>query len=143
MVQMKHVFEAQLAACANSRTRHGPYITLCMLFCRILSALLAIERSLLHLIPIYIRQPTQPDAMLVRAPKSFVVADLAIPPSCVAAGALHSKTKNILSRDIGTWEVNTAFQSKHIEFGDWITLFTLCLAPVIAHLLSGVPEPST
>jgi hypothetical protein len=35
-----------------------------------------------------------------------------------------------------------SYQSKDIEFSDWIFLFTLCLAPLIAHIVSGAPHPS-
>ena len=34
-------------------------------------------------------------------------------------------------------------QSGNIKFTEWIELFTLCLAPLVAHLIAGVPEPST
>ncbi|CAJ2502542.1 Uu.00g099360.m01.CDS01 [Anthostomella pinea] len=34
------------------------------------------------------------------------------------------------------------YQSGDIIFADWITLFTLCLAPLIVHVLSGAPRPS-
>ncbi|KAF2674486.1 hypothetical protein BT63DRAFT_435588 [Microthyrium microscopicum] len=33
------------------------------------------------------------------------------------------------------------YQSQGIAFGDWITLLTLCLAPVVAHILAGTPSP--
>ncbi len=33
------------------------------------------------------------------------------------------------------------YQSSGVNFSDWIELFTLCLAPLIAHLVAGVPEP--
>jgi hypothetical protein len=32
-------------------------------------------------------------------------------------------------------------QSGEIDFSDWITLFTLCLAPIAAHIIAGVPTP--
>lgn len=32
--------------------------------------------------------------------------------------------------------------SRCINFTEWITLFTLCLAPLIAHIASGTPPPS-
>ncbi|KAH9905300.1 hypothetical protein F4778DRAFT_802788 [Xylariomycetidae sp. FL2044] len=42
-----------------------------------------------------------------------------------------------------TYELDTIkFQSQDITFSDWITLFTLCFAPLIAHVLSGAPRPS-
>lgn len=34
-----------------------------------------------------------------------------------------------------------AFQSQDIEFSDWISLLTLCLAPLVAHIFVGAPEP--
>lgn len=33
-------------------------------------------------------------------------------------------------------------QSLHTDFADWVSLVTLCLAPLIAHLAAGVPQPS-
>ena len=32
------------------------------------------------------------------------------------------------------------YQSKGLSFNDWISLFTLCFAPLIAHVLAGVPK---
>ncbi|OTA92429.1 hypothetical protein M434DRAFT_21880 [Hypoxylon sp. CO27-5] len=34
------------------------------------------------------------------------------------------------------------YQSQGISFEDWISLFTLCLAPLIAHIAAGTPQPS-
>ncbi|KAI1409234.1 hypothetical protein F5Y13DRAFT_182133 [Hypoxylon sp. FL1857] len=34
------------------------------------------------------------------------------------------------------------YQSQGIAFEDWISLFTLCLAPLIAHIAAGTPQPS-
>ncbi|RYP69382.1 hypothetical protein DL771_006139 [Monosporascus sp. 5C6A] len=34
------------------------------------------------------------------------------------------------------------YQSQDITFATWITLFTLCLAPLVAHIVAGVPQPS-
>lgn len=34
------------------------------------------------------------------------------------------------------------YQSQDISFSDWITLLTLCFAPLIAHIFSGAPSPS-
>jgi hypothetical protein len=31
------------------------------------------------------------------------------------------------------------YQSSGLTFNDWVSLFTLCFAPVIAHVLAGVP----
>ena len=31
------------------------------------------------------------------------------------------------------------YQSQSISFGDWMLLLTLCFAPLIAHLVAGVP----
>lgn len=33
------------------------------------------------------------------------------------------------------------YQSHTIDFSDWATLLTLCLAPLIAHVVAGVPPP--
>ncbi|KAI1777377.1 hypothetical protein F4818DRAFT_410092 [Hypoxylon cercidicola] len=35
-----------------------------------------------------------------------------------------------------------AYQSSQISFTEWISLLTLCLAPLIAHIAAGVPQPS-
>ncbi|CZR67769.1 uncharacterized protein PAC_17668 [Phialocephala subalpina] len=34
------------------------------------------------------------------------------------------------------------FQSHGISFSDWVTLLTLCLAPLVAHIAAGVPPPT-
>ncbi|KAH6648441.1 hypothetical protein BKA67DRAFT_661416 [Truncatella angustata] len=34
------------------------------------------------------------------------------------------------------------FQSRGISFPEWVSLFTLALAPLIAHIIAGAPEPS-
>lgn len=34
-----------------------------------------------------------------------------------------------------------SYQSQGILFADWISLLTLCLAPLIAHIVSGAPRP--
>ncbi|KAF5018606.1 hypothetical protein F66182_9398 [Fusarium sp. NRRL 66182] len=34
------------------------------------------------------------------------------------------------------------YQSQNVERTDWITLLTLCLAPLIAHIVAGAPSPS-
>ncbi|KAI1205531.1 uncharacterized protein F4807DRAFT_281726 [Annulohypoxylon truncatum] len=33
-------------------------------------------------------------------------------------------------------------QSGHITFTEWCSLFTLCLAPLVAHIAAGFPQPS-
>ncbi|KAI6091692.1 hypothetical protein F4821DRAFT_255003 [Hypoxylon rubiginosum] len=47
------------------------------------------------------------------------------------------------------WSSNTtfyihpiAYQSCKISFTEWVSLLTLCLAPLIAHIAAGVPQPS-
>ncbi|KAK4442027.1 hypothetical protein QBC34DRAFT_419355 [Podospora aff. communis PSN243] len=35
-----------------------------------------------------------------------------------------------------------AYQSGDLSFSQWMTLFTLCLAPIIAHIIAGAPEPT-
>ena len=35
-----------------------------------------------------------------------------------------------------------SFNSGSISFTDWITLLTLCLAPLLAHIVAGAPEPT-
>ncbi|KAH8881135.1 hypothetical protein GQ53DRAFT_888841 [Thozetella sp. PMI_491] len=37
---------------------------------------------------------------------------------------------------------NIVNQSSNINFSEWVSLFTLCLAPLIVHVLAGAPEPS-
>ncbi|KAH8648652.1 hypothetical protein BX600DRAFT_475582 [Xylariales sp. PMI_506] len=36
----------------------------------------------------------------------------------------------------------TVYQANGIGFADWISIFTLCTAPVIAHIIGGVPPSS-
>jgi hypothetical protein len=45
------------------------------------------------------------------------------------------------NRGLGQETFVLDYQSGDNNFADWITLLTLCLAPVIAHLVAGVPEP--
>ncbi|KAI4601669.1 hypothetical protein KJ359_011800 [Pestalotiopsis sp. 9143b] len=37
---------------------------------------------------------------------------------------------------------NLRVQSQDISFADWVSLLTLCLAPLVAHILAGAPSPS-
>jgi len=34
------------------------------------------------------------------------------------------------------------YQSQHITFPEWLLLWTLCLAPLIAHIVAGTPQPT-
>jgi hypothetical protein len=34
------------------------------------------------------------------------------------------------------------YQSQHINYEEWIDLITLCLTPLIAHIIAGVPSPT-
>lgn len=34
------------------------------------------------------------------------------------------------------------YQSRDISFSDWVSLITLCLAPLVAHVAAGAPQPS-
>jgi hypothetical protein len=45
---------------------------------------------------------------------------------------------------MGSFRIDTsyAYQSQGTSFSDWISLITLCLAPLIAHLIGGVPTPT-
>jgi hypothetical protein len=36
--------------------------------------------------------------------------------------------------------VNVTYKSEDIGFSEWISLFTLCLAPLVAHVYAGTPE---
>lgn len=38
--------------------------------------------------------------------------------------------------------VSFNYQSQEIHFNEWIELITLCLAPLIAHIIAGVPSPT-
>jgi hypothetical protein len=38
-------------------------------------------------------------------------------------------------------QFNFADQSSTINFGDWISLLTLCFAPLLAHVIAGAPRP--
>ncbi|ETS85263.1 hypothetical protein PFICI_03288 [Pestalotiopsis fici W106-1] len=40
------------------------------------------------------------------------------------------------------WTYPFHYQSSDISFQEWISLFTLCLAPFIAHVFAGAPRPS-
>ncbi|KAF3012880.1 hypothetical protein E8E14_011559 [Neopestalotiopsis sp. 37M] len=37
---------------------------------------------------------------------------------------------------------NLRVQCQDISFSDWVSLLTLCLAPLVAHILAGAPQPS-
>jgi hypothetical protein len=37
--------------------------------------------------------------------------------------------------------IQFSYQSQSIQFTEWISLLTLCLAPLIAHIIAGVPTP--
>lgn len=37
--------------------------------------------------------------------------------------------------------VEFSYQSRSINFSEWVSLLTLCLAPLIAHIIAGVPNP--
>src|ERR1700744_5907690 len=52
-------------------------------------------------------------------------------------------TRSVRRRALGTYKFIFGYNSQHININDWISLFTLCLAPLIAHLVAGVPEPGT
>jgi len=39
----------------------------------------------------------------------------------------------------GTKILSPTYQSSHLTFNEWVTLYTLCLAPLIAHIVAGVP----
>lgn len=36
--------------------------------------------------------------------------------------------------------LDITYQSRGISFSDWVSLFTLCLTPLVVHLLAGIPE---
>jgi hypothetical protein len=39
-------------------------------------------------------------------------------------------------------KIHISIQSQNLEFSDWISLLTLSLTPLFAHLISGVPSPT-
>ncbi|KAE8451642.1 hypothetical protein EG329_003099 [Mollisiaceae sp. DMI_Dod_QoI] len=39
------------------------------------------------------------------------------------------------------FEISFDYGSHNISFSEWVTLITLCLAPLIAHIAAGVPQP--
>ncbi|KAH8768559.1 hypothetical protein BGZ57DRAFT_943016 [Hyaloscypha finlandica] len=39
-------------------------------------------------------------------------------------------------------DIEFKLQSQSIAFSEWLSLLTLCFAPLVAHLLVGVPEPT-
>jgi hypothetical protein len=55
--------------------------------------------------------------------------------------ALQRDERSILPRNLNPETFMITRQSSGINFSDWITLFTLCLAPLAAHLIAGVPDP--
>jgi hypothetical protein len=50
-------------------------------------------------------------------------------------------TISVSPRSVSEYKFLFDYQSQYIGFGDWISLFTLCLAPIIVHLVAGVPKP--
>lgn len=42
----------------------------------------------------------------------------------------------------GPYILPATYQSHNIAFPDWVSIFTLALAPLIAHIAAGVPQPS-
>jgi hypothetical protein len=42
---------------------------------------------------------------------------------------------------MGSTNITFSHQSQEIGFSEWVSLLTLCLAPLIAHILAGVPSP--
>ena len=54
-----------------------------------------------------------------------------------ASPALAQNTSSTHSTPI----LQLSYQSEDIQFADWVSLFTLCLAPLIAHIFAGAPQP--
>jgi hypothetical protein len=59
----------------------------------------------------------------------------------VASPTSQLDVRSIRRRELGPETFMFHYQSQGTSYGDWITLFTLCLAPIIAHLVAGVPAP--
>jgi Na+-transporting NADH:ubiquinone oxidoreductase subunit NqrB len=59
-----------------------------------------------------------------------------------SASARHT-TRSVHRRALGTFKFIFSYNSQHISINDWLSLFTLCLAPLIAHLVAGVPKPGS
>jgi hypothetical protein len=47
--------------------------------------------------------------------------------------------RSIVARHLNSEKFMFNYQSQSISFGDWMLLLTLCFAPLIAHLVAGVP----
>jgi hypothetical protein len=61
-----------------------------------------------------------------------------------ASSASTQRTpRSVHRRALATYKFIFSYNSQHININDWISLFTLCLAPLIAHLVAGVPKPGT
>ncbi|KAH0559018.1 hypothetical protein GP486_004371 [Trichoglossum hirsutum] len=69
--------------------------------------------------------PSPPSGMLYSSPP---------PPTLV------SPASPLLRRSL---DVGFKYQSQSIRFSEWLSLLTLCLAPLIAHLFVGVVEPTS
>lgn len=46
-------------------------------------------------------------------------------------------------RRLGSFKFLFHYHSQSVTYSEWITLFTLCLAPLVVHLIANVPESST
>lgn len=44
------------------------------------------------------------------------------------------------TRDSPRYGVQFHLQSQHITFTEWVALFTICFAPLVAHIIAGVPK---
>jgi hypothetical protein len=63
------------------------------------------------------------------------------PPAASHIGIPFQVTWNLIAALMPV-QVWTNFHFHHISFGDWISLLTLCLAPLVAHIVAGVPAPT-
>lgn len=62
-----------------------------------------------------------------------------LPLCLVSVNLSHQLRQSSSNMGIG---VEFSYQSQNITFDEWITLLTLCLAPLIAHIIAGVPVPT-
>lgn len=61
--------------------------------------------------------------------------------STLAPHAVHAKTTTY-TYNATAYSLPLTYQSGDIPIGTWISLLTLCLAPLIAHIVAGAPDPT-
>ncbi|PVI00821.1 hypothetical protein DM02DRAFT_592144 [Periconia macrospinosa] len=71
-----------------------------------------------------------------------------VPATCIliahanptAASGIEIQEKTTEKRSLGSFKFLFHYQSQGVTYSEWITLLTLCLAPVVVHLIANVPE---